>query len=149
MPRAAGAGGALGLRVLQLERGEAECPRVAHVKNVLRHLEDGAVRQKRAMVADGETLEDLVHIDRAATIVERPRVALRLLGEKRGALVLERVEPGKVSIEREERVDDGPRPAQSGRAREVGAGGWCGRLVGAHARMRNSISAGRNVPECA
>ena len=79
---------ALRLRILQLECGQVVRPDVADLEDVARHLEDRTVVEEGALLLDGDSLEDLLHVDRRAAVVESAGL-LHLLGARqRDALLL-------------------------------------------------------------
>ena len=65
---------ALGLGVLQLERGSVKCLYVADLENGLSNLKDGRVRHEGPVLTEGDSLEHFVHIHRQLHVLQRARL---------------------------------------------------------------------------
>ena len=99
---------ALGLGVLQLERGSVKCLYVADLENGLSNLKDGRVRHEGPVLTEGDSLEHFVHIHRQLHVLQRAR----LLDIPRGieGIFFPRAAPGKVGVEGKSRADGGVSP---------------------------------------
>ena len=69
------------------------------------HLKDCYMREEGLVVVDGDFLKHLVHVDRPAHVVERAFLTHRHWRAKQHALD-QRVVPRKISVPREQAVDE-------------------------------------------
>jgi hypothetical protein len=53
---------------LKFKLREVSGPHITYLKDVARDFEDSAVRKERAMIPDGEPLEDCVHLNCSAAV---------------------------------------------------------------------------------